>query len=411
MSLLPRRCEANGVTVGLLVAPDFKPNIGGVAEHAHQLMKHLTELGERVVVMAPEAYGSAQFDRTCSYQVVRFPLGKGRLTSRLYRVLLWRWIFRTARAVKPNYLALSLWDPITGCVLAVASKLLRVPLLLFAHGQEVALRSRWSSLRRATFRSASRVVCVSAFTKSILEELGLDGTSLEIVPNGFDCRIVEKYRQERDAESTRRVDKLFIGDRPTLLTISRLQERKGIDRVIAAMPSILSSIPNAAYVVGGDGPDRARLEGLRCASPAREAIAFLGRITDEEKWACYDRCNVFAMPNRIEGIDVEGFGIVFLEANAFGKPIVGGRSGGAVEAIVDGETGLLVDPHDIAAIAASVVRLLKNADEAMRLGENGRRRVETVLSWFTCAHRFRSIVLEACGIDPTQQTGPDRISE
>ena len=137
------------------------------------------------------------------------------------------------------------------------------------------------------------------------------------------------------------------------------------------MPSILSSIPNAAYIVGGDGPDRARLEGLRCASPPREAITFLGRITDEEKWACYDRCNVFAMPNRIEGSDVEGFGIVFLEANAFGKPIVGGRSGGAVEAIVDGETGLLVDPHDIATIAASVVRLLKNADEAMRLGENG----------------------------------------
>ena len=299
--------------------------------------------------------------------------------------------------MKPDYLLCSRWDIITGSILAVASRVLKVPLLLFAHGTEVYRRSWWTPVQRATFRMAERVVCVSSYTRSVVEDLGVHPDRVVVVPNGFDFRIVERYRQQRDAGRPTQLDAVFRRRRPTVLTVSRLTARKGIDRVIGAMPAVVSAVPDAVYIIAGNGADRDRLERLRDASPVRDAIVFLGRVTEEEKFECYERCNLFAMPNRVEQGDVEGFGIVFLEANAFGKPVIGGRSGGAVEAIIDGETGLLVDPNDVDEIAKGIVRLLGDADESRRLGGNGKLRVENDLSWAVCARKLRFVIHDALG--------------
>ena len=157
--------------------------------------------------------------------------------------------------------------------------------------------------------------------------------------------------------------------------------------VIGAMPRIVSEASGTRYVIMGDGPDRDHLMRLAAASPVADAITFLGALSDDEKFECFSRCDVFAMPS-----EREGFGIAFLEANAFGKPVVGGRIGGVPDAVVHGETGLLVDPRSDSEVAEAIIRLLKNPDEARRLGDNGRRRVENELTWNQSARKFLSVI-------------------
>ena len=338
----------------------------------------------------------AQFDRACGYSVIRFSAeSDNRWASRWSRLSLWSSTLEAAAAVDPDYLVCSRWDPITGSISTLASRFLRIPLLIFAHGTEVGRRSKWGALRQLTMKMADRVVCVSTYTRSLVEKMGLGPNQLAVVPNGFDARIVERFSRARREDDLPRLGEFFQSGTRVVLTISRLIKRKGIDRLISAMPEVVSAIPNAVYLIGGDGPDRDRLECLRDASPARDSIRFLGEVTEFEKLECYRRCDLFAMPNRAERGDVEGFGIVFLEANAFGKPVIGGRSGGAVDAIVDGETGLLVDPNDVDEVAQAVVRLLGDTCEANRFGASGKRRVESDFSWTTCAVRFRSVIDEA----------------
>ena len=133
-------------------------------------------------------------------------------------------------------------------------------------------------------------------------------------------------------------------------------DRKGIDRVIEAMPSIVRSVPGTRYVIVGDGGDMDRLHSLVSKSAVRGAITFHGPLTGDKKFECYSRCDVFALPAR-----EEGFGIVVPEANAFGKPVVGGRSGGIPEAITHEENGLLVDQSSADEIADAIARLLENS--------------------------------------------------
>ena len=163
-------------------------------------------------------------------------------------------------------------------------------------------------------------------------------------------------------------------------------DRKGIDRVIEAMPAIVRKVPGTRYVVVGDGGDRERVHNLASRSPVRDSITFLGSLTGDKKFECYSRCDVFALPAR-----EDGFPVVVPEANAFGKPVVGGRSGGIPEAIAHEENGLLVDPDSVDEIAYAITQLLENPEEAHRLGANGRRRVENEFTWKASAAALLSV--------------------
>ena len=390
------------MATGLYIALDFKPRLGGIAEHTHQMAKHLTELGEQITVLTPSQPGDAEFDKTCDYPVIRFdtklPVGNW-LKSRLDRRLMLIGILRIARRIKANYLICDRWSPIAGVNLILASKLTQIPFFLFAHGTELARPTRLGIFRGMALRMATRVLCVSGYTKSLAENIGVKQASLAVIHNGFDSREIESYRKRRKENTFPRLDAVFPPGAQTVVTISRLVPRKGIDRVIEAMPRIVSALPGTRYVIGGDGEDRDRLERLANASPARESIVFLGRLTEYEKFECYNRCDVFAMPNResADG-DVEGFGIVFLEANAFGKPVVGGHSGGAIDAIVHEKTGLLVDPLDADSIAESLMKLLKNPQYAHKIGDNGKQMVENEFTWKTGANRLLSITQSSINV-------------
>ena len=378
------------MAAGLYIAVDFKPRLGGVAEHTHQMAKHLTQLGEDITVLTPAMAGGAEFDQSCEYPIVRFDtkvaLGNW-LKSRLDRRLMLIGILVMARKTRAEYLICDRWNPITGMNAALASKLLKVPLVLFAYGSEFSQPARLKLSRRITVRAAARVICVSSYIRSFVLDDGVDPERVLTIPNGFDLREIDAYRGRNYPGRFRDLDAAFPSGCPTVLTVSRLTDRKGIDRVIEAMPAIVQRVPGSRYVVVGDGGDRERVHHLVSESPVRSSITFLGPLTGDKKFECYSRCDVFALPAR-----EDGFPVVVPEANAFGKPVVGGRSGGIPEAITHGENGLLVDPNSVDEVADAITGLLENPSEAHRLGANGRRRVESEFTWKASATSLLSVV-------------------
>jgi phosphatidylinositol alpha-1,6-mannosyltransferase len=169
----------------------------------------------------------------------------------------------------------------------------------------------------------------------------------------------------------------LLGDRyrdQVIVTVGSLTARKGHDMVIRALPRLRETVPDITYLIVGQGGYRAKLEELAMSLGVRDRVIFVGQVSAEDLPDIYALADVFVMPSRehLESCDVEGFGLVFLEASACAKPVVGGRSGGIPDAIVDGVTGLLVNPNDAEDIANSLARLLTNSNLAIRLGQQGR---------------------------------------
>ena len=164
-----------------------------------------------------------------------------------------------------------------------------------------------------------------------------------------------------------------------LFSIGRLVKRKGFDQVIRALEGCGDQ--NFVYLLAGDGPEKDNLQALAAASAVAEKIIFTGVLTEAEKWSCLDLCDIFITTSRELGADFEGFGIVYLEANLMGKPVIAGRSGGVADAVIDNFNGLLVDPENINDISQSLKKLFIDQDLANKLGEQGRTRAQQDFAW------------------------------
>jgi phosphatidylinositol alpha-1,6-mannosyltransferase len=181
---------------------------------------------------------------------------------------------------------------------------------------------------------------------------------------------------------------------PTLLTVGRLSERyKGHDVVLRALPLVMAGVPDARWVVVGEGPLRAELEARAAAYGVRDRVHFTGQVPDVERDGWFRRAQVFVMPARapVAGAG-EGFGIVFLEANLHGLPVVAGGVGGALDAVVDGVTGILVDPTDHVAVADAVVDLLRDPEKARSMGASGAARARQDFGWPEVAARVGAVL-------------------
>ncbi|MFJ7248609.1 glycosyltransferase family 4 protein [Kitasatospora sp. NPDC098652] len=188
--------------------------------------------------------------------------------------------------------------------------------------------------------------------------------------------------------------RLGLADRPVVVCVSRLVPRKGQDTLIEAMPLILRDVPDAVLLIVGGGPYRAELEKLADATGVRDSVRFTGSVPWAELPAHYGAGDVFAMPCRTRrgGLDVEGLGIVYLEASATGLPVVAGDSGGAPDAVLEGETGYVVPGGSAEASAERIVRLLRDEELRRRMGEAGRRWVERSWRWDLLAGRLTSLL-------------------
>lgn len=268
-----------------------------------------------------------------------------------------------------------------------------------AHGQELLrvpaagsfLGRSYERHRESVLSSIDGFFPVSNYTGSLLTDLGVDQNRVFVVQNGTD---IERFRLTAAQQATLpswRIQKR-LGQGPLLLTAARLVHRKGIDIVLRALPQIALEIPNVHYAVIGSGPERANLEHLAQELGLRERVTFLGRLDEAEVVKAYNACDAFVMPARFEHPSVEGFGLVFREANSCGKPVVGAATGGIVDAISHEQTGLLVKPDDVEGFAQATLRLLRDPSYAKLLGKQGQELVERSGTWAHAAANMLEIM-------------------
>jgi phosphatidyl-myo-inositol dimannoside synthase len=359
----------------LIVTPEFPPQRGGIGTHCFEMATHWRSHAD-VTVLAPTCEERHRQD--LPFRLLTIPAADGRFARMLRTRNQIRRVLQE-RAVDVVYVAH--WRA-SGIAVRLADPLRRVvPRYVQAvHGSEVlsllTRRGPRNLVLRRLFELAIRrvdvFVALGAYQGLLLERLGVDRRRIVVSPEGVDVSRFEHVDSMVLGEVRRRHG---LEGRRVLLTVGRLVERKGHDMVIRALPTILDVAPETVYLIVGRGPMEGFLRKLAHETGVGASVIFCGAVPDHELAAYYTACDVVVMPSREVDGDVEGFGITFMEAAACAKPSVGGRTGGVAEAIVDGETGMLVEPGSPPEITRAAISLLTDADLAGRMGAAGRRRV------------------------------------
>jgi len=266
-----------------------------------------------------------------------------------------------------------------------------VPFVVWAHAKELLA---WQSVLRRCLPAAAAVLVISEYTRTLVAALGVRPERTVLIPYAPDCGIADATTISLGANKNTH--------RPTILTVARMDELyKGHDVMLRALPLIAARIPDVQWIVVGDGPLRSYYEKLARMYGVDRLVYFKGAVSRNERDHWLAACDVFVMVSRDRRIDGggEGFGISFLEANAFGKPVVAGRAGGSVDAVVDGITGRLVEPEDPIEVAEVVSLLLLSPELAHQLGESGRVRIQSDLSWARTAAVIEDVLLDVARKD------------
>ncbi len=383
----------------LLITSDFPPMPGGIAIFLENLCQGLTRLGHEVEVLALRKEGHedcARFDQVQPYAVHRYDTS--RILSSVTPVLC---TWRHTRCLAPDVLLLGHVMSTHGLGAVLVKKLLGVPYVVLSHGADLRHRAvsrvdTWAIC--AVLRNASLLLANSRFTSLRLRETGCVSSTMEILHPGVDPGV---FCPEVPAQQIMRIRQRYgLGKRQVILTVGRLVPKKNHIGVLRALPQVLEKVPEVCYLVVGDGEERPRLEQAVRGLGLDEVVIFAGQVRHEDLGAYYGASDLLAMPSTIADEDFESFGIVFAEAGACGKPVIGGRSGGMVDAVIDGETGLLVDPESRDEISAAIARLLQDKELARRLGANGRRRAVEELNWSKVMERLGRMLTQVVQIKP-----------
>jgi phosphatidylinositol alpha-1,6-mannosyltransferase len=364
----------------LVVTNDFPPRPGGIQQFVHALASRLPS--DEVVVYAPRWKRDALFDAEQPFPVVRHP------TSLMLPVSS---VLRRAREVARAEGCDTVWFGAAAPLALLARPLRLERSVASTHGHEVGW-ARVPVARQLLHRIGSTVDVVTYladYTRVRLQPAFGKKARLERLPSGVDTDV---FHPGAGREDVRRA--LALADRPVVVCVSRLVPRKGQDVLIRALPAIRNAVPGAALLVVGGGPDMPRLQRLAVEHGVADHVRFTGSVPWSELPAHYAAGDVFAMPcrTRLGGIDVEGLGIVFLEAAATGLPVVAGGSGGAPDTVRDGETGVVVDGRDVERVAREVGSLLADPRRAAAMGAKGRAWVESEWRWDVLATRLRSLL-------------------
>ncbi|WP_343600939.1 glycosyltransferase family 4 protein [Mycobacterium sp.] len=370
----------------LLVTNDFPPRRGGIQAYLAELVSRIAG-SHTLTVYAPQWNDADIFDaRADGYQVVRHPstlmLPGPAVEARMCRLI-------------ADHGIETVWFGAAAPLGLLADRARRAGatrVLASTHGHEVG----WSMLpaARAVLRRIGDrtdvVTFVSRYTRARFASAFGPAASLEYLPAGVDT---DRFRPDRASRTELRA-RYRLGQRPTVVCLSRLVPRKGQDMLIRALPRVRRRVDGAALVVAGGGPYLSALRRLARRHGVSEHVTFTGGIPAAELPAHHALADVFAMPCRTRGagLDVEGLGIVFLEASATGVPVIAGFSGGAPETVRPGQTGLVVDGRSVTDVADAVSDLLADPGRAAAMGAAGREWVTAHWRWDTLAARLADLL-------------------
>lgn len=364
----------------LVLTELFLPTKGGTAVWFDEVYRRLG--GRGIHILTADVPGAAEHDRTQPNTVHRLGLRHN------------NWLRPASLPVYLKFFSVGLGIALRhgcnevhagrvlpeGLAAWAVSRLIRRPVIIYAHGEELTTwRRSWKRLRAMSFafRHADKVIANSEYTRGELLKLGVGEGNIVIVYPGVD---IERFHPHQETAELRHGLGLD-GSQKLILSVGRLSRRKGFDQVIRALPALLERGLDAYYAVVGIGEDREYLQSLALAEGVSDRVHLLGHVSPDDLPRWYRAADVFTMPNREIDGDTEGFGMVFLEASACATPVVAGLAGGTGAAVVDGVTGLRVDGAALQQVTEALARVLGDPVLARKLGKNGHRRAVQDFAW------------------------------
>jgi phosphatidylinositol alpha-1,6-mannosyltransferase len=378
--------------ISLLLSDIFPPKTGGSGRWFWEVYSRLPR--DQYVVAAGEDPRQDEFDWTHDLRVFRLPLAMREWGVRSWSGLSGYWgaTERLRRLIRQQHVGMIHCGRVLpeGVMCLALKWRLGLPYLAYVHGEDVttARDSREHAfLVGRVLGGATKLIANSHNTRRILcDEWRVPEAKVHVLHPGVDTARFVPHDQDAVARAA-----LGWENRTVVLTVGRLQKRKGHDQMIRAVRLLKNSIPNVLYAIAGDGEERAALEQLVESEGLQTDVQFLGEIDDRRLIACYQQCDLFILPNRQVGQDIEGFGMVLLEAQACGKPVIAGASGGTAEAMNAPATGLVVPCETAEAIAAPVTALLQDSPRREAMGRRGREWVTSNFDWSALAGQAQKL--------------------
>ena len=384
----------------LFVTQDYGPDRGGMARRHVELCRRFADETDSIAVSTVQIDGAGEFDKGEGYRIDRQPF-HFREANRFSNQVRWaRWLTGFSRDTV-DILHCGNIRPV-GYAVDWTSSRLNIPYIAYVNGGDLLREKRKaqaSQLKRITARRIlGRASGIAATSKWVAE---LTGEVMEMVgvkhmpPVAALDLGTDPVMFAPSKNSGRLRARWGIGDAPMLLTVARLVPHKGQDAGIRALALLSPEFPELHYALVGEGHDESRLRSIARDLGVSDRVIFAGALDDADLPEAYATCTLYVGPSRVDNeINVEGFGISFLEASASGVPVVAGDSGGVRSAVRDGETGMVVPPENIEAVASAVATLLRDADRRKKFSEAGRRAVETHFNWDRVARETREFALE-----------------
>ncbi|MCX6745467.1 MAG: glycosyltransferase family 4 protein [Candidatus Parcubacteria bacterium] len=374
--------SASGGRKTLLITIDFPPQTGGVANYLANFCQNLPD--NKLVVLANKVENVHHFDGHQKYKIIR-----ENLLSRYFWPKWLRTYFIARKIIREEKIEQIIISHILP--MGYIALMLKLPFIIILHGYDImnAQKSSWKKYWAKKILSKARYIIVNSHnTQKQVLKLSIPENKITIV---YPCPNI-KTEQLNEHEKQIIKNELNLHHKKIMISVGRLTPRKGFDKVIEALPEVIKQIPNLVYIIVGNGPDRERLEKLAEDLKVRGNLIIAEDIPNSNLSAFYDLANIFIMPARQIGEDIEGFGIVYLEANLFSKPVIAGRSGGVEDAVLDGQTGILVNPESVQEIGSAILRLFNDPELANKLGIQGKERVLLEFQWPKQIEKIKNIL-------------------
>ena len=367
----------------LLVTNDYPPKVGGIQSYLWEIYRRLPQ--DKVVIYTTPHPDSESFDQKQTHKIIR---------SKQRVLLPTRQVANQIRSLaEVENIDFIMYDP--AVPIGILGPKIGIPYGVILHGAEVTIPGRVPiarSLIANVLQHAKLVVTAGDYSTKEAIRAAKQNLPVCVIPPGVD---IDRFKPlDKQARSTIRERFNFKDDDEVILTLSRLVPRKGMDVLISATSELMKTRPRVHLLIAGTGRDLRRLKAL--AQSTNAPVTFLGFVSDDQVAELYGMADVFGMICRVRwgGLEHEGFGIVFLEAAACGVPQIAGRSGGADEAVLEGETGFVVDnPTDSNAVKQALEKLLTDSETRQEMGRNSRARAEKEFSYDYLAIKYWEALL------------------
>ena len=387
----------------LLLSSEFPPGPGGIGTHAYELARGLHRLGHEVEVIAPQDYVSTEaadaFRASLPFRFIRTARTQGSLHRAVNSVT----VRRRLHSFDPDIFVASGGGAVAAAALLAGHR----PWIAVAHGTEIhAGRPLTRALIRRSFRRAACVISVSRYTAAQLLGAEVLPARTEVIHNGADPTL------ETLAVTAAPLADLVpsIAGHPVILTVGNVTERKGQEVVVRAMPAVLAEVPDAHYVLVGLPTDGPKMQALALELGVADRVHLTGPLPTADLAGALRDATILAMTSRhTSSGDFEGFGIAVIEAALLGTPAVVSDSGGLPEAVVDGQTGIVVPENDVAATAGAIIELLRRPELVARLGRNAQARAHGELVWPEVIGRYEAVIRTV--VDTGVEPPPDRSAD